>query len=298
MLCNFQLDANAWKCEACNRRIPVLGKDPPRAMCKAYPQVDTEFTQTQYKALKELESEIKDASVFQMPVNWKNAVVEWYRAGMPVRTDGEVSYLLNTFCQTCEKYATRLGMHYCRACGCNVNRNKFAPLNALRMATKACPENKFPAKVQNHRTENENRYVSVPQLMRETLRLIPQLPPMLDAVAGSARSGLMPATALACALHLPLYSVDDQRTHYCGHGWRLKDFDQERPKRILLIEDTVYQGRTIERCRQQLAKDFPGAKIITAAVYCHPRAVIGVDYYAVELPGNHSIPPATGRPSS
>ena len=60
-------------------------------------------------------------------------------------------------------------------------------------------------------TRPRPRFISTTQLITGALRLVPRLPPDLSAVVGVARSGLLPATALATALHLPLYALDQER---------------------------------------------------------------------------------------
>jgi len=138
------------------------------------------------------------------------------------------------------------------------------------------------------RKESADEYITTAQLMEDTYAMVPHLPTGIDAVAGSARSGMLPATALACRLHVGLWAVDGQHVTPTGHGWRLQGQDVG-PTKILLVEDTVFHGRTIGRCKEAVRKAFPDAQIITAAVYCRPESLEQIDIAAVSLPGQHFL---------
>lgn len=55
------------------------------------------------------------------------------------------------------------------------------------------------------------RFISTTQLVPDALRLLSQLPPERSAVMGIALSGILPASTLATALHVPLYRLNQDR---------------------------------------------------------------------------------------
>lgn len=139
------------------------------------------------------------------------------------------------------------------------------------------------------RVENPLSYIKTTKLIEDTYLLLSILPSDIDLVVGSARSGLIPATTIACALHRPLYTVDIHNISSCGNGWRLREFENTNIRKILLVEDTVYNGTTINTCKNIINNKFPDSDIIRATVYCHGKSIYKTDYYAVELNGNHYL---------
>lgn len=69
---------------------------------------------------------------------WREAIARWKTAGKPVRGQAEIQRCL-TICKSCDQYDIRLGMNYCKACGCHVNGLLIGELNKIRMATESCP---------------------------------------------------------------------------------------------------------------------------------------------------------------
>lgn len=132
-------------------------------------------------------------------------------------------------------------------------------------------------------------YVTSEDLVRDTLSLIPRLPPNITAVYGSARSGLVPATLLAEMLHLPLNVVRNRQgdTVPASHGWRLLEGVPKRPGKILVVDDTVMTGNSLLRVKQLLG-DIPGQKIFST-IYCNPESVTKPDLWARDLPWPHLL---------
>lgn len=132
------------------------------------------------------------------------------------------------------------------------------------------------------------RWISTRQMITDTMALIPQLPENLSAIVGVARSGMLPASLLATALHLPLYALDQERglVRDVGHGWRLN----ERPRGpgpVLVMDDTTGSGRSLRMTQRALGRcsgcPFKVSDVITASVYCNPESNLKPDLWAVEL---------------
>jgi hypothetical protein len=132
------------------------------------------------------------------------------------------------------------------------------------------------------------RFISSQQLVADTLRLVPRLPPDLSCVVGVARSGMLPATILGTALHLPLYALDQERgfVRDIGHGWRLR----QRARRngpVLVIDDTTGSGRSLRMTQRALAKcggcPVNVSRAILASIYCNPESSLKPDLWAEDL---------------
>jgi len=148
------------------------------------------------------------------------------------------------------------------------------------------------------RQESTDRWITEADLVADTHALAAVLPPDLTAVAGVARSGLLPATLLACRFHLPLYSATTDGLVAVGHGWRLgqgsragqtRTITGPALRKILLVEDTIFHGRTITSRAAAVHRQYPDAEILRAAIYVLPGAEQYADYIACSLPGPHYL---------
>jgi hypothetical protein len=134
-------------------------------------------------------------------------------------------------------------------------------------------------------------FLTTADLARDTLALIPALPPDLDAIVGIARSGVIPAGLLAAHLHLPLFSIAQSSREVLdlGHGGRL-DAGRGKPlRRVLLVDDTVAHGRAMARCAPAVRSRFAPARLLRAAVYVHPENRRAVDLAGRLYPMPHFL---------
>lgn len=133
------------------------------------------------------------------------------------------------------------------------------------------------------------RYLTAADLAADTLRLVPQLPPDITAVAGVSRSGLAPATLLAMHLHLPLFVLRHKHRDLlpAGHGWRMRDGQPEREGTLLVVDDTTMRGGSVQETRNILVS--MRRPYLTASVYCNPRAEHKPDLWAADLPWPHLL---------
>jgi len=132
-------------------------------------------------------------------------------------------------------------------------------------------------------------YITTARLAADTRRLLERVPPDIDCVAGAARSGLIPAAALASYLHLPLITVSRQEGVVDpGRGGRL-DNGASDPKSILLVDDTVALGREMALCSAILRERYPDARIHKVVVYAHSSSLHAVDDAAAIYDGPHFL---------
>lgn len=133
-------------------------------------------------------------------------------------------------------------------------------------------------------------YVTTAQLVADTLALLPQLPADLDAVVGIARSGLLPASLVATARHVPLWTCSrGQGLTDPGHGGRMDGATGGDPRHVVVVDDTAALGREMPAAAALVRERWPAARITRAVVYCTPQARRAVDLCAAIYPGAHYL---------
>lgn len=136
--------------------------------------------------------------------------------------------------------------------------------------------------------EDGMAFITLEKLTRSSEYLATILPPDIDAIVGVARSGMIPASILACQLHLPLFCVSDTTGVWdCGHGSRIDDHEQFQT--VLLVDDTVFLGRAMKRIKPKVQEFFHSSRILTAGIYANPKGKHCVDFIACELPEPHYL---------
>lgn len=122
-------------------------------------------------------------------------------------------------------------------------------------------------------------------LVRDTMKLAPALRDV-DAIVGVPRSGMLPATILATALHKPL-AAPPTGTYdlVVAAGARVRKV-LGPVERVAVVDDSVWTGAAIERATAPVIDALPGsAEVLRACVYMHPDAHEHVDHWAVDVPG-------------
>lgn len=174
--------------------------------------------------------------------------------------------------------------------------NWLDPLpDLLDLAIERAEQNRSTQQIQPPlRTEQTSEtpvyFVSTAQLVTDVWRLIAELPPDLSAIVGVARSGLLPATLIAQALHLPLWIVRSKSEEVvpAESGWRLQETDQlEADKPVLLVDDTSMSGRSLLQAETLARRQFP--KVLTAVIYRHPKSTFYPDFQVHDLGWPHLL---------
>lgn len=239
-------------------------------------------------------------NALQLVTNYQRAVGRWMKAGRPVRTEAEALAIYEEHCSTCEMLNKGTCTH--KECGCSV-RGEISTLvkigqslgvppaltNKLRMATESCPLGKWKAAVDV--PPDPARWISEAGLAKYTGELLHKLPPDIDGVAGVTRSGMGPATQLARSLHVPLYEINKYTgLRPLGKGWRLGAGEPEdTAKHLLVVDDTVANGVSMQWIRGLVAKEKLTRKVTTAAVLCSDEGLRIVDLYGEHLPNPHYL---------
>ena len=112
-----------------------------------------------------------------------------------------------------------------------------------------------------------------------------KIPHDVDLIVGVPRSGLMAALIVGLYLNLPVASVDDflagklpaSGTTKPKKGW-IQNLNEAR--RVLVVEDSVYSGNSLNAARQQIQATSPYAdKCIYMAIYVVPQSTSIPDLY-------------------
>ncbi|MFA5056484.1 MAG: hypothetical protein WC485_00085 [Opitutaceae bacterium] len=101
----------------------------------------------------EAEEQTKEAAAdlgvsFETAKTYIKALLRWYKAGRPKRSQEEVEQIYNTFCRPKPRPCQYFVDGKCSKCGCNVNLSKLTVLNKIKMATESCPVGKWGAKAE------------------------------------------------------------------------------------------------------------------------------------------------------
>lgn len=194
----------------------------------------------------------------------------------------EVSVFACALFEECTLRRTKSGQDFKTCLGCSDRQETKTTTKKNRHRHRRRRGGLFPI------TPGENLWVSNERLVRDTLSLIPRLPPDLSAIAGVARSGLYPATILALHLHLPLLSLTREGLVDVGHGWRLIGHRQQQGK-TLVIDDTTFKGGSLIHSRQIVAEHHPEIEALFAVVYKNPNSAATPDLHACDLPDPHLL---------
>lgn len=140
-------------------------------------------------------------------------------------------------------------------------------------------------------TDGTPAYLSVDDLARDALSLVPRLPPDITHVIGSARSGLVPASLIASMLHLPVSVIRSRPADVmpAGNGWRLLEGAPKNHGRTLVVDDTTMTGNSLLRAKTILKNTGRNGPFVFASVYCNPAAATKPDLWAQDLPWPHLL---------
>jgi endogenous inhibitor of DNA gyrase (YacG/DUF329 family) len=139
--------------------------------------------------------------------------------------------------------------------------------NLIRSTKEKCPQGKW--------TEYSIPWHSTQDLTRLSKTLIHNIPLDIDAIIGVARSGMLPATIIATALHKPLYAISRNKIIRLNSGDRSRDL-KHTTGRFALIEDSLGSGSQIRRLNLLLPTG-----TFKAAVFVTPHTVHLVDQHVV-----------------
>lgn len=122
---------------------------------------------------------------------------------------------------------------------------------------------------------------SLADLDRAIVAALPGLPRDLEVIVGIPRSGLLAANMLALHLNLPLADVEGYAAgRLLSAGHRGSRFARSIPPgtRALVLDDSLYSGRSMDEARQVLRAARPADHLRWAAVFVRAGGESKVDY--------------------
>lgn len=131
-------------------------------------------------------------------------------------------------------------------------------------------------------------YRSIEDLNHCIATNLSKVPLGTDLIVGVPRSGLLAANLLALHINLPFTDVEGfMEGRILQSGDRMKDYIKpfEEYKRILVIEDSVWSGKSIKEVKEKLKGLYPGKEIVYAAVFAAPETKDKIDFYFDICPG-------------
>lgn len=172
------------------------------------------------------------------------------------------------------KATAAVGIKPCGGCkGRQKTLNRIFPF-AWNKATNAVPE-----------------FVTTARLMADVKRLASMLPHDTTRIVGVARSGLCAATMVAQILHRPLDIARQSMGDVIpgGNGWRLSGAVGAGEGTVVVIDDTTMTGNSVKQVVPVVRAAYPNSNVISAVVYCNPKAKAKPDLFARELPWPHLL---------
>jgi orotate phosphoribosyltransferase len=126
-------------------------------------------------------------------------------------------------------------------------------------------------------------YKTIEDLNEAIKALVPKLPADLDLIVGIPRSGLLAASLLALHLNLPITDVDglcERRVLQTGLYRKFgKVFDFSRCRKVLVIDDSINTGATMEKAKSAIQHANLPYKIYYTTVYASSTSQEFVDFW-------------------
>lgn len=119
----------------------------------------------------------------------------------------------------------------------------------------------------NRKNEGEMKYVTLADLVRTIRKYFYRVPHDVDFVIGVPRSGIICGSIISEFLNCPLIDVDSfcSGAHPTG-GARLRHHKDPGKKRVLVVDDTIFNGWSMTKTREKL-RHFHEYEFIYMAVY-------------------------------
>lgn len=126
-------------------------------------------------------------------------------------------------------------------------------------------------------------YITTKDLVEDTKNLIHLVPQDATCIAGSPRSGLIPASVLSTLLQLPLYAIEQNghMVHLSGGG---RGSAQKSKKKPFIVDDTMYTGQ-----RMKKLKTVAPIRSVFAVVYSTFECMPLVDHVVRSVQSPHLL---------
>lgn len=124
------------------------------------------------------------------------------------------------------------------------------------------------------------KYITLKDLTATVRRNIHKVPHDIDFIIGVPRSGMIPASIVAEFINVPLIDVDS----FCAGarptgGGRLRLIDRPTTSKVLVLDDTVFRGKSMNNAKAKLEPFKNQYQFIYAAVYLEGRGADVIDFW-------------------
>lgn len=124
------------------------------------------------------------------------------------------------------------------------------------------------------------RYIRLQDFCNTIRKNIHKLPHDVDAVIGVPRSGMIAASIVSEYLNIPLGDVN---TLVFSGGDRMKLFEAKPIKKVLVIDDTTFSGKSMRETKEKL-KSKDGYEFIYCVVYLEgDKGEKEIDFYLEDM---------------
>lgn len=128
------------------------------------------------------------------------------------------------------------------------------------------------------------KYITLNELAMTVRRNIHKVPHDIDFVIGVPRSGMIPASMVAEFINVPLIDVDS----FCAGarptgGGRLRLTNRDQTSKVLVLDDTVFRGRSMNVAKEKLKPFRDKYQFIYAAVYLEGRGSDVIDFWLEDV---------------
>lgn len=132
-------------------------------------------------------------------------------------------------------------------------------------------------------SRGRSKLVTMDEAVAWTKKWARSLPSDTDLIIGIPRSGMLVASVIALKQVKPLATPDVFLD--TGGFWRSgKMPPPQAVKKVLLVDDCVNSGKTMQRNARRLREARPGLEVITAALIAHDAAMDTVDLFYKNIP--------------
>ena len=127
------------------------------------------------------------------------------------------------------------------------------------------------------------RYITYTDLANTIRRNLGKIPHDIDFVIGVPRSGMLPATIIAEYLNVPLIDIQSFVAGLGATGGGRLSFSRKGEyRKVLVVDDTVYNGTAMRSAKSQL-QNIGGYEYVFLAVYLEGVAEREVDLYLEDV---------------
>ena len=123
-------------------------------------------------------------------------------------------------------------------------------------------------------------YRSIAQLNNIIIKNLDKIPYDIDLVVGIPRSGIIPADLIALYRNIPYVSLNElEKGIIFSGGERLKSFDVNNIKNVLIVDDSLYSGNALAKCKKRIENVPYNFNYIFAAIFVVPENIHLIDIY-------------------